>query len=287
MSELWKEIFHDSDDYIRLILNEETDLDNCAYRYNDVGTMTSMIVGIPYTFDGSKQRYRALYLCGVSTLPEMRGKGEIQHLMADLEKRAEDRNYNFTFLIPANEKLRHFYKKYNYHDMAYAMPYSAILQFENSPSTGYIQEHISSIEDIKLVIPDNDRFNIIDITELYGEDYKNFVISAYHLLQNIEQGSGDIFLRHTIEQWELVCQEWIMSGNKIYVILDSNITQSEYPKMTEQEKSKLIRGVVFLKNDLADLTLIDSLTPRPYGMIKSLSRNIPDATQFGITFMMD
>lgn len=134
MSELWKEIFHDSDDYLRLVINDRLSL-RWSRRAYDSGVLTSMIVGIPYEFgrgtsgslcygqrmmsaeDMGCQVRSGLYVCGVATRPEWRGRGEIQKLMAEQEAAARDAGFDFLFLIPANDKLRDFYRQYGYADM--------------------------------------------------------------------------------------------------------------------------------------------------------------------------
>lgn len=121
MSELWKEIFHDSDDYIALVIDDRLNLDLCEVHYDDSGKLSSMIVGIPYKFISmSGDSLLGLYLCGVSTRPESRGHGEIQSLMHNIEVKAAERGFDFLFLIPANRKLRHFYTRFNFVNMAFA-----------------------------------------------------------------------------------------------------------------------------------------------------------------------
>lgn len=290
MSELWKEIFHDSDDYIRLILNDDINLDNCSYIYDDNDRLTSMIVGIPYRFTDVLRSYQALYLCGVSTLPEMRGKGEIQRLMRDIEHRAAVNDYDFTFLIPANEKLRLFYKKYGYQDMEYATSYSTILQNNNSTTPQYLKENVLSADNIRFSINDSADNRLYEFTQLYGNSYYNFVIDCKELLQNIEKGSGNIFLTHSVTQWEKVCHEWIMSGNDIYLITDNNITPQMYAGLSNIERSNLIKGIAFVKREIdsqSENHKHDTPDPRPYGMMKKLSIDLPASEEFGISFMMD
>lgn len=133
MSELWREIFHDSDDYLRLVINDRLPLRWSKTAY-DAGVLTSMVVGIPYEFsrvvscrvgceegvagvDADSPARRGLYVCGVATRSEWRGRGEIQRLMAEQEAAARDAGFDFLFLIPANDRLRDFYRRYGYADM--------------------------------------------------------------------------------------------------------------------------------------------------------------------------
>ncbi|MDE5773976.1 MAG: GNAT family N-acetyltransferase [Muribaculaceae bacterium] len=292
MSELWKDIFHDSDSYISLIINKKLDLSLCEWCYNDVGEMTSMIIGIPYIFWGHDSHFRGLYLCGVSTREEYRGKGEIQRLMHSVEARASDAGFDFTFLIPANENLRHFYAKKGYDNMSHFCKKCCI----NSGET--LLQNIEKFNKmtecnpiIKLYNNDNSCIDKIEKKSLNSK--RLFGEYVLKLLTKIERGSGRYFLCHTIDQWRNVYKDWLDSGNDIYYVY--SLGEVYNPENVNYE-SMTLTDIVFINRNLINEQVKEELSScrckvdeiyRPYGMMKPLSRRVPDPIEFGISFMMD
>ncbi len=144
MVELWKNTFHDSDDYVNMIFNSYFDMDLVAY-HEVGGKVVAALLGVPYNFaanDATDSEYvkhngivdendseccgenhkgsvRGLYLCGLATLPEFRKGGIMSRLMQEINIKAGRRGFAFTFLIPASEGLRKYYKDRGYVDSFY------------------------------------------------------------------------------------------------------------------------------------------------------------------------
>lgn len=57
---------------------------------------------------------KALYLCGLSTVEEHRGRGIMSRMIERMNERAAQRGYAFTFLIPASDGLRKYYSDRGY-----------------------------------------------------------------------------------------------------------------------------------------------------------------------------
>lgn len=314
MSELWKEIFHDSDSYLSIVINDDLNLDLCAWRYNSAGVLTSMIIGIPYNFKHGNMPLSSLYLCGVSTKKEMRGKGEIQQLMCEIEKKAIDNNLDFLFLIPANEKLRKYYTKYNYQNL--------ILSTKEHK---YYIGNILQYNCCKFCNLDT-KFKIDNsIEKSYYLKSENLLIVGVDLieyLQKIEERSGDCFLQHTYRQWLTVFREWIISGNVMKMVghlTDQSVLRSMDPiescsadceglksRMMDRINGEVVEvaGLILIRNEESffDESVIGNYNssesdldesfnsadfPRPYGMIKKLTDRTPDPSVIGFTFMLD
>ena len=64
--------------------------------------------------NGESEMLRGLYLCGLVTENDYRGMGIMSEMIEEMNRRAVDMNFDFTFLIPANEGL----KKYTTADMS-------------------------------------------------------------------------------------------------------------------------------------------------------------------------
>lgn len=133
MMRLWKETFHDSDRYIQLVFDAYFDLDNICVRY-DGDRLTAALLGVPYGFLIPREwtfaesptealRLNGLYLCGLATRPDYRKQGIMSELMGEIQANAAQRNFDFTFLIPADDHLREYYRQRGYRDFSRRMDY--------------------------------------------------------------------------------------------------------------------------------------------------------------------
>lgn len=123
MMELWKLTFHDSDDYIKLVFDTYFSLDNSFVRYED-NRLISALLGVSYKFQAydkknNKKEIKGFYLCGLATHPDWRRKGIMSQLMEEAEKSAKTRGYDITFLIPADDHLREYYRQKGYQTSSY------------------------------------------------------------------------------------------------------------------------------------------------------------------------
>ena len=123
MMELWKDTFHDSDRYIRLVFDAYFSPDNVYVRM-DGEKLIAALLCVSYGFrsvaaDGSDTMLRGMYLCGLATRPECRGRGIMSALMKEAEADLADRGYDMTFLIPADSGLRAYYARMGYFNASY------------------------------------------------------------------------------------------------------------------------------------------------------------------------
>lgn len=123
MMELWKETFHDTDRYIRLVFDTYFKPENVFYQYDGDNLISAMLT-VPYDFiflsdTEDKVRMTGMYLCGLATRQEYRRKGIMSDLMHKAEQSAKQRGFDLTFLIPADSNLREYYRKKNYFDASY------------------------------------------------------------------------------------------------------------------------------------------------------------------------
>lgn len=118
MMKLWKETFHDTDRYINLVFDTYFSLENSFVRYHE-NRLIAALLCVAYEFqiltiEGEKRNVMGLYLCGLATRPEWRRKGIMAQLMEEAEISAKTRGYDMTFLIPADDHLRHYYRHKGY-----------------------------------------------------------------------------------------------------------------------------------------------------------------------------
>ena len=64
--------------------------------------------------NGKNFKLHGLYLCGLATHPEYRDSGIMSHLIEKINRRARELNFDFTFLIPANDGLVKYYYDRDY-----------------------------------------------------------------------------------------------------------------------------------------------------------------------------
>lgn len=149
MMKLWKKIFHDSDEYIELIFGQYFNPELVEYEELD-GHLVSALMGLEYEFKDKATSLKGLYLCGLSTVEEHRGEGLMSLLLDRINAKARKMGYTFTFLIPAGEGIRKYYKDRDYVDGFYlvANNYTNVHDFTReykSTLTGK-DERISSLK---------------------------------------------------------------------------------------------------------------------------------------------
>ena len=146
MIKLWKDTFHDSDSYINLVFDTYFNRDNAFVRY-DGETLSAALLSIPYEFryfNGIESRLRGMYLCGLATRPEFRRRGIMADLMHEAEEAIAARGYDLTFLIPADDHLREYYKRMGYYDASY----KTISTYTCNPDNRSSELYIYTIRDI-------------------------------------------------------------------------------------------------------------------------------------------
>lgn len=120
---LWKDTFGDPYEYIRMVFDTYFVEENVETVEDEKGRLVSSLLGVPYRFFdcgvetscGSHDGYlKGMYLCGLATVPDMRRKGLMKKLMWRFEERAAGNDYDFSFLIPADERLRNYYSSMGY-----------------------------------------------------------------------------------------------------------------------------------------------------------------------------
>ncbi len=120
---LWKDTFGDPYEYIRMVFDTYFIEENVETVEDEEGRLISSLLGVPYRFFhcgvetscGSHDGYmKGMYLCGLATVQDMRRKGLMKKLMRRFEERAAGNDYDFSFLIPADERLRNYYSSMGY-----------------------------------------------------------------------------------------------------------------------------------------------------------------------------
>lgn len=113
MMRLWKDTFHDSDEYVSLIFNSYFDPEMVAFEEMD-GEIVSALLGVPYEFGNNEAKLKGLYLCGLATNTKYRSRGIMSRLLSEINRKASEAGFAFTFLIPQDSGLRKYYRDRDY-----------------------------------------------------------------------------------------------------------------------------------------------------------------------------
>lgn len=230
MMRLWKETFHDSDEYICLVFDNYFSIENVTFHEKE-GRIVSALLAVPYHIGGfgSSERIEGAYFCGLATEPKFRKMGIMDSLLKEMEYRFHKRNFAFTFLIPADAGLRRYYYKRGYIDSFYHCCYNYI--HENNVSC-------KLSKDIRCYNTFNNKkaiqqmgCNIGYITGRYEDNVNvesrnnNYIFSLnsiYYTLNKYECNNDAMTVIHTKKDFIAIIEESLISGNIIYVCFDEN-----------------------------------------------------------------
>lgn len=156
MRDIWKEVFGDTPSYISLIFDNYYSPDSTLI-HQENGEISAILFALDYAFKNKSQLdLNGVYLCGLATLPEHRNKGIMGKMIRDIEAKSRKNHKQILFLIPADEHLREYYKKFGFEDSAELeiIEISGVEKFENdanseSPAKNLHYENLGNENDIK------------------------------------------------------------------------------------------------------------------------------------------
>ena len=193
---MWSDVFHDSEEYISLFFDTYFNCDNCRVVMEN-GKVISMMFAIPYRFNVyGNGSLNGLYLCGLATDVNYRGKGIMRRMIDDVNHDARLRGFDFSFLIPAGDSLRRYYNMSGYVDnirRAAWFPELSGMRGRLSKCSGDLVVEIKGGDD---VLP----FDVIP----FRTDHE-LTLCCVNII-------------HSVCDWKAVIREWIMSGGFIAVV---------------------------------------------------------------------
>lgn len=195
MESLWKETFGDSSDYIRLVFDEYFNPELLAYK-EEGGEVVSALMGVPYRFSSaSGKTLRGLYLCGLATKQKMRRKGMMSALLEEINDRAKEEEFDFTFLIPSGEGIRRYYADRGYHDAFYKL------------KEHYVRgHHFSAAQNVRVepYVPETEKAVVEFLMKTEGNRIKSK--DAY-------------YLKHSERDWKAVLHEAEISRLPVFTAI--------------------------------------------------------------------
>ncbi|MDR1814542.1 MAG: GNAT family N-acetyltransferase [Tannerella sp.] len=110
---LWQDIFHDSDEFVKLFFDGFYRPEN-AFIIKRNNLIISALHILPYKIKINEALIPAVYICGVCTVPSERGNGLMRELMVAAKDEIIKRGYGASLLIPQEPWLFDVYKKLGY-----------------------------------------------------------------------------------------------------------------------------------------------------------------------------
>lgn len=220
MMNLWKETFHDSDEYIQLVFDAYFDPDFVEYEERD-GRVIASLIAIPYTFGNDNYAINSVYLCGLSTYSKYRKEGIMTRLLQNIEKKMLEKGFALMFLIPANSGLRRYYHDRGFLNGFYrsVLHYTGIHDFR-------MEFHASIMREEKALYEVKKRY--FDHLEVKIFNKKNLLPSSgqyekmVKFILECEQEQRGFSLFQSKGNLEIVLKEAIVSNGKIGVCYNAD-----------------------------------------------------------------
>lgn len=259
VKELWIDTFHDSREYVGMVIDHYYDDNLCRRRYID-GRLISSAIMIPYSLkldciditgnitaeDGEMSNrniprvVKCGYLCGLATNEEWRGRGIMASLISETEDAAIRNGFSAVTLIPADERLRKYYSRLGYRDMSNLHFVDAKYSHNDEPAN--IREHIFGFS--ANIAHSDMSHTYIENSDMDICTYETgiFCIRNLSCLQNIltrrivdllidkcrlyEEKYCDNVLMHDSQQWNDIFCDLFRDGDKVCFSVDNpqNIT---------------------------------------------------------------
>jgi hypothetical protein len=111
--ELWRTVFNDSEDFIRLYF-ERVYKEEYAFVIERNGQVVSALQMLPYTMSCYGEEISVGYISGACTLPSERRKGRMNELLRNVSAEMKERHITIAALIPAEAWLFDYYRSKGY-----------------------------------------------------------------------------------------------------------------------------------------------------------------------------
>lgn len=231
---LWKDTFHDSDEYISLIFDNYFDENLCEYEENG-GVVTAGLLGIPYEFGNADNKIQGLYLCGLATTPQYRSRGIMTRLLSRINSKARELGFAFTFLIPADSGLRKYYYDREYVNATYRVidNYTSVHDFDLEFEADLISQK-EKVADMKR------RFyaslTVIRISKENNVD-ESLIDGITKMIRSIELSQDGLQIIHSEKDIRNIINENRISDGSVFVIKNSQdeVTAVAFTTISQSE----------------------------------------------------
>ncbi len=206
MMKLWRETFHDTEEYVTLLFDNYFHADNIAC-LTEGDKLKAALMAIPYTFKSKYGEIPAVYLCGLATRPEYRRLGLMTRLMDEILDRSKKGGAALAFLIPANDGLRRYYRDRGWSDAIYRVTehYTELHNFLSEEEKREMDEkyNFTRIEYLKTNDPSLENIKFSNLVEKY--------------IQSKESEKTYLSLVHDDRMMKVTMQENALSNGQVWV----------------------------------------------------------------------
>ncbi|MBR5239681.1 MAG: GNAT family N-acetyltransferase [Clostridia bacterium] len=185
---LFQQIFSEDLQFCDRIFSHRLDL---VFDKRDNGTIASFLFAIPFTARILGKEYSSVYVYGVATVPEARGKGYMKEIFRKMESHFGSQ-VDFYYLVPANETLFSMYEKLGYQTAFYLK--KEMLFPEKNPTLEYEIKEASEVFHTDYL----SWTNAFDTVILRNEEDSDFYLSQgkYYKIKNsgfyVESSDSDL-----------------------------------------------------------------------------------------------
>jgi predicted acetyltransferase len=260
---LWKEVFNDSDEYIKLFFDNIYKPENTLVMKRNHQIVSALQI-VPYRVMVKDLILDAAYICGVCTRESERGKGFMNRLMNEAMELVRKRGFAFSFLIPAEHWLFDVYRKAGY-------------KFEVQ-DTRHITQYTAAKRHI---------YPSIDIVPCNLDHYPYF---------NKKQLERECCVLHDYKDFEVILQDNQIDGGQVFVALYDRTPAGMIFVKPADNKSVVIPEVLY-DTEIIQEALINYVGKffnsekisylRPHGLACILDKNIPDISRLYMALMLN
>lgn len=236
LSQLWKDTFHDSDAYISLVFNNY--FDPAFAEYEEVnGEVVAGLLGVPYEFGNCDRKLKGLYLCGLATKPQFRSRGIMTRLIARINDKAREAGFAFTFLIPADEGLRKYYRDREYVNAFYRVVdnYTSLHDF-NLEYESILMEQKEKVMALKKRYYESLKTGEIRQDSILESDLKEGIRT---LIRGIEDAQGDLQIIHSDSDIDIIIRENALSKGAVFYVKNASgaITAAAFTTISDSDSA--------------------------------------------------
>ena len=213
VSALWKDTFHDTDEYVKLVMNAYFNPEYIEIEEQG-GDVVASLLGVPYEFGNSERSLRGLYLCGLATKPQYRSRGIMTRLLANINRKAREAGFAFTFLIPATPGLRKYYHDRDYVNAFYRVidNYTSLHDFDREYES-VLAEQKEKVAELKRKFYESLHTGEITSKNAAGNE---MIPKIIEMIEGVESKQRDLQIIHSRKDLEIIIRENGVSGGAIY-----------------------------------------------------------------------
>lgn len=266
MKRLWKETFHDSDEYVNMIFDSFL-LSGYSLCCVENDKVVAALVGVPYRFSGFERfvnsdscftnscflqkqditnGLQGLYLCGLATRPEFRHNGIMTEMIERVNEMAKADGFDFTFLIPADEGLGMYYRDRGYVNAFYrcVSRFAANHDFLN-PANYHKKLDQNRVKDLRFVISDH-----YDSRMMY---------KLYDLVIGLEKKPDWLTLSHSVKDIDMVAEDCRMSDGKMCYVYDRNDSLMAVTYVSVNTDGEVVIPHLYYRDEESMCVLLDGV----------------------------